>query len=128
MASWYRRFIPNFASLVQPMTKLLNKGHKWIWSKEQEEALQKLKQSLTTPPILACPDFSAKFVLQTDASDYGLGAELNYSATEKECLAIVWAIRKMRCYLEGYRFDVVTDHLALKCLNSIESPTGRIAR
>ncbi|XP_043865494.1 LOW QUALITY PROTEIN: uncharacterized protein LOC122757455 [Drosophila mojavensis] len=151
MASWYRRFVPNFASLVQPMTKLLKKGQKWIWSEEQEEALQKLKESLTTAPVLACPDFSAKFVLQTDASDYGLGAvltqevegqerviayasrkllkaELNYSATEKECLAIVWAIRKMRCYLEGYRFDVVTDHLALKWLNSIESPTGRIAR
>ncbi|TDG38871.1 hypothetical protein AWZ03_014709 [Drosophila navojoa] len=115
------------------MTKLLKKGQKWIWSEEQEEALQKLKESLTTAPILACPEFSAIFVLQTDASDYGLGAVLTqvgqervivyasrkllkaelYSATEKECLAIVWAIRKIRCYLEGYRFDVVTDHLAL---------------
>ncbi|KAL7726291.1 hypothetical protein ACLKA6_008470 [Drosophila palustris] len=151
LASWYRRFVPNFATLVQPMTELLKKGKKWFWGEEQEEALRQLKEKLTTAPVLACPDFSAKFVLQTDASDYGLGAvltqvvdgqeriiayasrkllkaEMNYSATEKECLAIVWSIRKLQCYLEGYRFDVVTDHLALKWLNSIESPTGRVAR
>ncbi|XP_064552259.1 LOW QUALITY PROTEIN: uncharacterized protein LOC135438069 [Drosophila montana] len=151
MASWYRRFVPNFATQVQPLTALLKKGQKWAWEQAQEEALRQLKDSLTTAPVLACPDFSAKFVLQTDASEYGLGAELtqtiegqerviayasrkllkaevNYSATEKECLAIVWSIRKLRCYLEGYRFDVVTDHLALKWLNSIESPSGRIAR
>jgi len=55
-------------------------------------------------------------------------AEHGYTTTEKECLAIIWAIRKMRCYLEGYRFEDITDYLALKWLNSIESPPGRIVR
>ncbi|KAM8702049.1 hypothetical protein ACLKA7_001964 [Drosophila subpalustris] len=151
IASWYRRFVPNFADIVQPMSLLLKKGQKWEWKPEQQAAFEELKARLTEAPVLACPDFSEKFVLQTDASDCGLGAVLtqqhqgaerviayvsrrlvkaeeNYSATEKECLAIVWAIRKLRCYLEGYRFDVVTDHLALKWLNSIDNPTGRIAR
>jgi len=109
-----------------------------------------LKRKLTEAPVLAFPDFYEKFVLQTDASDIGLGAvraqniqgeerviafasrrliasEEKYSATEKECLAIIWAIRKLRCYLEGYRFEGTTDYLALKWLNSIDNPTGRIA-
>ncbi|KAH8335345.1 hypothetical protein KR059_001065, partial [Drosophila kikkawai] len=151
IASWYRRFVPNFASVVQPMSLLLKKGKKWQWEKEQQDAFDDLKSKLTEAPVLACPDFNEKFVLQTDASDIGLGAVLtqtiqgeerviafasrrliaaeeNYSATEKECLAIIWAIRKLRCYLEGYRFEVITDHLALKWLNSIENPTGRVAR
>ncbi|BFF95728.1 uncharacterized protein DMAD_13070 [Drosophila madeirensis] len=151
LASWYRRFVPNFAAVVQPMSQLLRKGKKWTWETPQQQAFAQLKELLTEAPVLACPDFTSKFSLQTDASDYGLGgvltqpsadgerviayvsrrlsrAEENYSATEKECLAIVWAIRKLRCYLEGYRFDVVTDHLALKWLNTIENPTGRIAR
>jgi len=133
------------------MSLLLKKGKKWPWEQEQQDAFEELKRKLTEAPVLACPDFNEKFVLQTDASDIGLGAVLtqkvqgeerviafasrrliaaeeNYSATEKECLAIIWAIRKLRCYLEGYRFVVITDHLALKWLNSIDNPTGRIAR
>jgi len=133
------------------MTALLKKDRKWAWGPEQQNALEEVKRRLTTAPVLGCPDFDKTFVLQTDASDVGLGTVLsqdiegqervigygsrrltategNYTTTEKECLAIIWAIRKMRCYLEGYRFEVVTDHLALKWLNSIESPSGRLAR
>ncbi|KAH8315152.1 hypothetical protein KR059_012016, partial [Drosophila kikkawai] len=151
IASWYRRFVPNFADVVEPMTSLLKKDRKWQWAERQEQAFNELKKLLTEAPILACPDFEAKFVLQTDASEYGIGAvltqtideqervvayasrrlnnaERNYSVTEKECLAIVWGIRKMRCYIEGYRFEVLTDHHSLKWLNSIDNPTGRIAR
>ncbi|BFF99865.1 uncharacterized protein DMAD_00003 [Drosophila madeirensis] len=142
VASWYRRFVPDFATLVQPLTKLLKKKTKWEWSEERQAAFEAVRGRLAADPVLACPDFTKKFVLQTDASDYGLGAiltqetdrgervisyasrslnaaERNYSATEKECLAIVWAVRKLKPYLEGYRFKVV---------ESIESPTERVAR
>ncbi|KAH8244767.1 hypothetical protein KR026_005718, partial [Drosophila bipectinata] len=151
MASWYRRFVPDFAGIAKPLNDLLRKGTKWEWTTKHQEAFETLKSRLAEDPVLACPDFERKFVLQTDASDYGvgavltqvteegerviayasrtlIGAEKNYSATEKECLAIVWAIRQMRPYLEGYQFDVITDLMALKWLNNIESPLGRIAR
>jgi len=94
------------------MSSLLRKGQKWEWKKEQQKALKDLKVRLTGAPVLAFPDFSEEFVLQTDVRDFGLGAVLtqlhqgaerviayvsrrlvkaeeNYSATEKECLAIV---------------------------------------
>lgn len=84
MASWYRRFVPNFASLVQPMARLLKKDQKCIWGEGQEEALRKLKERLTTAPILAYPDFSTKFVLQTNTSDYGRSAVLTKEAEGQE--------------------------------------------
>jgi len=151
MASWYRRFIPDFSTITAPLTKLLRKKQAWNWSDQQEEAFQKLKQTLGSAPILTCPDFQKTFFLQTDSSNFGLGAALfqkegekekviayasrslnaaekNYSTTEKECLAVVWAIQKMRHYLEGYHFKVITDHQALKWLHSLKNPTGRLAR
>ena len=110
-----------------------------------------LKEKLTTAPILACPDFSQQFSLQTDACSTGLGAALtqvqdaheriiayasrslnkaerNYTVTEWECLAVVWAIRKYREYLEGYHFTVVTDHSSLKWMYRQKNPVGRVAR
>ncbi|XP_070075715.1 uncharacterized protein [Drosophila takahashii] len=151
VASWYRRFVPDFAKIVKPLNDLLRKGSKWEWTQEHQMSFEEVKARLVADPVLACPDFNKTFTLQTDASDYGIGAiltqdtergekvisyssrtlksaEKNYSTTEKECLAIVWAIRKLKPYLEGYHFKVVTDHMALKWLNSIESPSGRIAR
>lgn len=56
------------------------------------------------------------------------GAERNYSATELECLAVIWGIQRMKNYVEGYNFTVITDHQALKWLQRLESPSGRLAR
>jgi len=151
MTSWYRRFIPNFSTVVAPLTSLTKKNARWKWDNEQADAFRDLKNRLISAPVLACPDFLRHFFLQTDASATGLGAvltqtfedgerviayasrtlntaERNYSATELECLAIVWGIRRMRSYLEGYTFTVVTDHQALKWLGKLESPTGRLGR
>ena len=151
MASWYRRFVPNFSTIVAPLTKLTGKNARWRWGDTEETAFRTLKNALTTAPVLACPDFRRPFTLQTDASTVGLGAvltqefdegerviayasrtlnpaERNYSATELECLAVVWGIRRMRDYLEGYRFYVITDHQSLKWLRRLESPSGRLSR
>lgn len=149
--SWYRRFIPDCSTLTQPLTRLLHKKHRWEWGSEQNEAFETLKERLSSAPVLAAPDFAVPFCLQTDGSQYGLGvvltqiqndhevviayasrtlnkAEQNYSVTEKECLAIVWGISKMRYYLEGYSFTVLTDHASIRWLQTLTSPACRIAR
>ena len=123
----------------------------WYWGEAQQQAFDELKKKLTLAPVLACPDFTKPFVLQTNASDDGLGAmltqtvndkerviayasrslsasERNYSATEKECLAVKWGIWKMREYLEGYHFTVLTDHQSLKWLQKIDNPSERLVR
>jgi len=151
LASWYRRFVNNFARMSAPLTKLLRKNTRWHWGDDQEAAFNQLKQKLTSSPILACPDFSSLFTVQTDASGVGLGASLTqiqdgkevviayasrlltdnerkYTITELECLALVWADRIFRPYLEGYRFEAVTDHQALKWLMKLDSPSGRLGR
>lgn len=151
LASWYRRFVPNFSTVVTPLTSLLKKGKKWHWDEDQKRAFEEVKNKLISAPILTCPDFSRPFVLQTDASTSGLGAilsqeypegekaiayasrgltaaEKKFSTTEQECLAVLWAIEKFRPYLEGMKFCVVTDHMALKWLNSLKDPQGRLAR
>ncbi|XP_044313299.1 uncharacterized protein K02A2.6-like [Drosophila rhopaloa] len=94
MASWYRRFVPGFATIVQPVTALLKKGRKWTWGPEQQTALDEIRRCLTTAPVLGCPDFDRKFVLQTDASDIGLGAVLSQDVEgqEKPCEVLQGAI------------------------------------
>lgn len=152
MASWYRQFIPNFASRCAPISKLLRKKQAWTWGPEQQKAFEDVKSCLTSAPTLIRPDFTKPFVLQTDASTIGLGAvlgqkdeegkehviayasrvlhgpEANYTISELECLAVIWAIEKFRCYLEGWKFSVITDHSCLRWLVTIKNPAGRLAR
>ena len=111
-----------------------------------------MKEKLITTPILIYPDFKREFILYTDASTIALGAilhqkgndglehvvayenktlnkaEQNYSITELECLAVIWAIEKFDYYLEGNKFKVVTDHIALKWLFDKAIRKGRIGR
>lgn len=151
MATWYRKFLINYATIASPLNKLLSKKQNWIWEEEQQTAFEKIRNLLTEAPILSRPNFDVTFVLQTDVSHNGIGAvltqtidkrkyvisfasrsltmaEQNYSTTEKECLAAIWSILKYRAYLEGYRFIVITDHSSLCWLNKLKNPTGRLAK
>jgi hypothetical protein len=110
------------------------------WGEKQERSFQELKEKLCTAPVLAYPNFEKEFILYTDASGFALGAvlaqigtdekehviyyasksltdtERNYSTTELECYAVVWAVEKFHYYLDGKKFKVVTDHYGLKWL------------
>lgn len=151
MLSWYRRFVPSYSELVAPLTRLLRKSVKFNWSPQCESAFRGVKEALVSAPILCTPDFSKEFVLQTDASNYGIGAvltqhyderehvicyisrtlsrtEQKFSVTEKECLAVLWSIEKLRGYLDGASFTVITDHHSLLWLDRLKDPQGRLGR
>ncbi|KAI5746665.1 hypothetical protein M8J77_006124 [Diaphorina citri] len=151
MVAWYKKFIPNLSKQLNPLTKLLKKGQKWFWTEAQQKALDDLKTVLTTPPVLSRPDWSKEFRIETDASLVGLGAvliqtiddvdrvieyasrsltkaEKNYSVTELELLAVIFAIKRFRPYIEGYPITCVTDHRSLQWLHSLKNPTARLSR
>ena len=149
--SWYRRFIENFAKIAEPLTRLTKKNVSWEWTEEQQNAYNELKYRLTSAPILRQADETEPYVIKSDASSYAIGAvlvqgegedehpvefasrlltsaERNYTTTEREALAVVFAVSKFRGYIEGLPVTVITDHQALKWLMSLKSPTGRLAR
>ena len=136
MLGWYSRFIKGESGLKIPLVRMFRKGREWSWGEKQDEAFEQLKRALATAPVLARPDFSKPFKVQCDVSGFALGAVLrqesgdgehqkNYTTTEKECLAMVWSIKKLRSYLEGYKFTVVTDHSALRWLCNLKEQTSR---
>lgn len=152
IAGWYRRFISNFSAISAPITDLLGKTGKLIWTPEAQIAFEELKAKLTSAPVLTHPDFERPFVIQCDASMTGVGAVLfqldddgnekpiaymskklntaqrNYTITELECLAAVLSIKKFRGYVEGMEFKVITDHASLKWLMDQKDLSGRLAR
>ena len=141
VASFFRKFVPGFSIIAQPLFKLLKKNVPWSWGLKQEEAKSKLIEMLTTAPVLAHYDEDLDVVVQTDASQEGLGAvllqdggdgprpisyisrglddaEKKRHCNELECLALVWALKKLRPYLYGKRFKVETDSSAVNWLFS----------
>ena len=152
LASYYRRFVPGFSVVANPLFALTKKEVEFKWSSSCEEAFQVLKNLLINAPVLAFPVFDRGFVLDTDASGVGLGAvlaqkqddgavrpiayasrtlqkhEQNYGVTVLEALGVVWAVRHFRHYLYGYHCDVYTDHEALKSLLNTPHPSGKLAR
>ncbi|CAN6567578.1 unnamed protein product [Malus baccata var. baccata] len=145
------RFIKDFSKIAQPLCRLLQKEVAFEFTKECTASFNQLKELLTTAPIIVPPDWSLPFELMCDASDYALGAvlgqrkdkrphviyyasrtlndaQLNYSTTEKELLAVVFALDKFRSYLIGTKVIVFTDHAALKYLLTKKEAKPRLIR
>ena len=151
LASYYRRFIPNFSSVARPLHILTRKNVQFDWTRECQKAFDTLKKLLMQAPLLAYPDFTQPFMLETDASVEGLGAvlaqrkpdqsvhpiayasrtllphERNYGISELEGLGVVWAVKTFRHYLYGHKCHVYTDHEALKALIHTPHPSGKLA-
>ena len=149
--SYYRRFLPEFAAEAKPLIKLTEKQVPFQWNDEQEQAWLKMKTLLTQSPILAYPHPGETFILDTDASDVGIGAVLSqeingeervicygsrvltkqerrYCVTRRELLAVIHFVKVYRHYLVGKHFIVRSDHAALRWLKSFKEPEGQVAR
>ena len=150
---YYQRFIPGFATLASPLHDLTRKAlpGRVTWSEAAEGAFRLLRQALCSEPILLTPDFTLPLIVHSDASEVGLGAvlsqvqdneehpvtyisrkllpnERNYSTVEKEALAIKWAVDKLRYYLLGREFTLVTDHAPLKWMATAKDTNARVTR
>ena len=151
LCSYYRKFVENFAKIAKPLTLLTKKDIAFDWGEHQEKAFQILKDKLTNPPVLAHFDPELPTEVRSDASLVGIGAilvqkhpggwrpvayvsrqlnihEQNYTVSEKECLAIMFALEKFKQYLEGLYFKIVTNHCSLCFLKSKMKLPPRLMR
>ena len=154
LVGYYRRFISGFSEVAAALTDLTRKKmpDQVQWDSQCEEAFRKLKEALLESPVLSVADPTKPFILQTDASERGLGAvlsqegcegeqhpvayasrklyprERNYSTVEKECLAVIWALRVYNTYLYGQKFTIETDHQPLTWLNRMKNTNARLIR
>ncbi|XP_048227305.1 LOW QUALITY PROTEIN: uncharacterized protein LOC125369336 [Ricinus communis] len=150
-AGFYRRFIKDFSKVALPLTNLLQKEVQFEFEKKCREAFVKLKDLLTSTPIIQPPRWDLPFEIMCDASNYAVGAVLgqriekkshviyyasrtlnsaqcNYSTTEKELLSIVFALDKFRSYVLGSKVIVYSDHAALKYLLAKKESKPRLIR
>ena len=150
-AGFYRRFIKDFSKIAKPLYKLLEKDAKFVWEEDCQKSFEELKFHLTTAPIVRAPNWQLPFEVMCDASDLAIGAVLgqredgkphvvyyasktlieaqrNYTTTEKELLAVVYALDKFRAYLVRADIVIFTDHSALKYLLTKQNAKARLIR
>ena len=153
MISYQRKFVPLFADKAKPLTDMLGKGYpnKLKWNDDAENSFQTFKTILSSPPVLHLPKLEKTMILAVDSSGTGIGgvlmqeheghyaplmyisrklkpAETRYSAIERECLALVWAIKTLHSFLYGKEFILMSDHQPLKYLNSAKMNNSRVMR
>ena len=141
MLNYYHRFLPNVATILEPLHGLLRKGQKWKWNQEQQKAFETAKELLQSADLLIHFNPDVKLVLASDASNYGIGAvlshempdgterpigyvsrslnpaERNYSTIDKEALPMIVGVKKFHQFLYGKRFTIRTDHKPLEGLS-----------
>ena len=149
LCSYFRRFVPNFAQIADPLFNLTSDKVKFTWGEKEQASFVQLKNALIMPPVLSHPDFTKPFILYTDASLIGVagilcqehpdggevaiaytstrltGAQSRYTITELELWALVFSIKKFRCFLHGAEFTAVVDHCPLRWLCNMRDPSAR---
>ncbi|PKU62236.1 putative mitochondrial protein [Dendrobium catenatum] len=146
LATFYRRFIRNFSTIVAPITDCLKKGE-FLWTTTATRAFEEIKKRMMEAPVMRLPDFSKVFEVTCDASGIGIGGILSqeghpvayfseklndtrqrYSTYDKEFYAIIQSLRHWRHYLLPQEFVIFSDHEALRYINSQKKLNARHGR
>ena len=148
---YYRRFCPDYATVAKPLNRLTAKGVDFKWGHEEQESFEKMKMFMSQAPVLAYPDPKLPYIVDTDASLYGVGAvisqvqggderaiafysktlspaEQNYCTTRRELLSVILAVKHFRPYLYGREFTLRNDHASLQWLYRRKEPSHQVAR
>ena len=149
--AYYKRYIKDFSSIARPLHALSKKNARFEWTTECQEAFEELRRKLTTAPVVSLPRDEGEYRLDTDASNWAIGAvlsqvqdgeekviaygsrlyskaETQYCTTRKELLAVVFFTKYYKQYLLGRKFLIRTDHAALQWLRRTPDPVGQQAR
>lgn len=152
LCNYYNKFCENYAESTEPLLTLLRGKVKWKWEPHHQAAFEKVKEKFLTSVMISHPDFRNQMILQTDASDNAIsaclfqedtegnkyvlafisrilkGPERHYCTTEKEGLAIIWSLQRLRTMILGSKLVIRTDHKALTFLKQCSLTSGRITR
>lgn len=152
LCNYYRKFIPRYSELIEPLTNLLRKDQKWNWGQDVDKAFKEIKRNFISTVELSHPDPNSTYYLQTDSSGVGIagslyqydlegnvkllafcskglrGPELRWTVTEQEFFAVIYSLKKFETYLRGARLVIRTDHKPLVFVKQMKLFNARIAR